>query len=286
MQKLDIQFSEPDVPGDDGLQITDQCCQKVNAEHFIIAGRDIALPVRIAEASMLMNFFTVDSKRLRRLFEGSGFSPVELFPGKALMQFIGVDYRRNDLGDYNEAAILFPVTTPGQTPVKIPLFGALKRLASGKLDNYVYRMPVDQSFTTHAGRFIWGFPKWVSDVEFELNNKRARTRFSDNGQLVFDISAAAGGRLNMAEQAAPSLTIRHGRASRIVGTTWGKGVTFRLGGRKPEIGHDHPLAKLLRELGLPKRPLATMSVREGQMRFPGSEEVPLGEPFSAERVVI
>ncbi|MBD2858988.1 acetoacetate decarboxylase family protein [Spongiibacter sp. KMU-158] len=283
MQTLDVIFEEHDVPSQHGPQNTDQCCQKVSAEHFVIDGQDISLPVRIDEASMMMHFYTVKTAVVRRILADTGFTPVELFPGRALMQLIGVDYRRNDLGDYNEAAILFPVTTPGQAPVRVPLLGALSRMASGKLDNFVYRMPVDQPFTTHAGRFIWGFPKWVSKVDFELDDKRVRTRFEDDGELIFDINAAANGRRKMPEQEAPSLTVRHGRASRIVGSTWGEGFTFKLGGKKPEIGNSHPLAKLLRELGLPKRPLCTLSVRDGKMKFPGAEEVAIGQAFSAEQ---
>jgi hypothetical protein len=69
-----------------------------------------------------------------------------------------LDDRVNPLGNYNEGAIIFPVLTPGENK-PCPFFGTLKRLASNSLGSYVYRMPVDQEFTTHGGRFIWGFPK-------------------------------------------------------------------------------------------------------------------------------
>lgn len=283
VHKIKQYDNEVPVPVEMGEQITEQCCEKLSDSQYRIAERDISLPVNVGDASMLMNIFTVDAGRARALLVDSGFEPVELWPGKALMQLLGVDYRQNDLGDYNEAAIIFPVTTPGQPPVKLPVLGALRRMATGKLDNFVYRMPVDQGFTTHAGRFIWGFPKWVSQVDFEMDEKRARTRFADQGELVFEIQAAAGGKTRVPEQAAPSLAIRNGQAWRTVGSTQGEGLTFRLGGRKPEIGNKHPLALLLRELGLPKRPLCTVSMRRAQMTFPAAEPVKIGQPFSAER---
>ena len=68
----------------------------------------------------------------------SGFMaivPLKALLGKAIMLLLLVDYKVNDLGDYNEGAISFVVTTPGQTirssvrksglgpPVRVPAFG-------------------------------------------------------------------------------------------------------------------------------------------------------------------
>ena len=80
----------------------------------------------------MMNVFLVDVAAAQAMIADSGFRVVELFPGKSLLQLLCVDYRVNPLG------------------------------------NYVYRMPVDQEFTTHCGRFIWGSPKWPTRVDFDF----------------------------------------------------------------------------------------------------------------------
>jgi hypothetical protein len=281
MNDLAFNAAEIPVPGPNGPETTDAHCENLGAGNYTIDGKPISLPVKVDAASMLMNIFTVNTKQVDALLEGTGFKPVELWPGKALMQLLGVDYQQNDLGDYNEAAIIFPVTTPGEKAVRVPLLGAMTRMARSQLSNYVYRMPVNQNFTTHAGRYIWGFPKWVTQVDFEMDEQWAKATFTDNGQLVFSISAAAGGKTEVPGQDAPSLAIRNGMAWRTIGRTEGEGLRFKLGGPKPVIGDQHPLAKLLRELGLPKRPLCTVSMKKAVMSFDHPECVALGQAFPA-----
>ena len=258
---------------------TDQTCEALGDGRYLIDGKEITLPVHVNAASMLMNVFTVDSRVAQQLIADSGFRVVEIWPGKALMQLLAVDYRENDLGDYNEAAISFPVTTPGHSR-PLPLIGAMWRMMRGKLCNYIYRMPVNQDFTTHAGRFIWGFPKWVTDVDIQFGEERAEGCFRDDGQLVFKIAAKAGGNSKAAAQEAPSLAIRNHQAWKTVGITEGEGLTFSMGGDIPEIGDQHPLARQLRALGLPKKPMCSISIKEAKMVFEGPEAVALGERFS------
>jgi hypothetical protein len=213
------------------------------------------------------------------MIAGSGFRVVELFPGKAMLQLLCVDYRVNPLGNYNEGAILFPVLTPGEKK-PFPVLGTLKSMARNSLGSYVYRMPVDQEFTTHGGRFIWGFPKWSTQVNFEFGDRRASGSFVDEGKLVYRIAAKTGGKAQVKELRAPSLAIRDGRAWKTYGTSSGTGVTFSLGGEMPEIGDSHPLALELRSLGLPKKPAFTIAMKNTRMSFGGPEVVAIGEAFS------
>ena len=275
-------FAEPPVTSAiDGEQCerhTNQVCAKLDADHYLIDGKAISFPVVVADASMLMNAFLVDASVAQNMINASGFRVLELFPGKAILQLLLVDYRQNELGDYNEGAIIFPVLTPGERK-PLPLFGALYRLATGRVGNFVYRMPVDQAFTTHAGRFIWGFPKWMARIEIEFGAKRAAGRFFDEGELVFSIAAKTGRTAAVKEQRAASLAIRDGRAWKTWGTSTGSGLTFALGGKRPAIGEHHPLALELRALGLPKRPLFSISIKNTAMRFFGPESVAVGKPF-------
>lgn len=257
---------------------TNQVCEKVDDTHYLIDGKPIGFPVVVADAAMLMNAFIVDAAVAQRIIGGSGFRVLEMFPGKAVLQLLCVDYRRNDLGDYNEGAIIFPVLAPGETK-PFPFFGALARMALGRAGNFVYRMPVDQAFTTHAGRFIWGFPKWIARIDIEFTGKRASGMFFDEGELVYRIAAKAGGTAQVKEQRIASLAIRDNRAWKTYGTNTGTGATFSLGGEMPVIGDNHPLALELRALGLPKKPLFTVSMTHTALTFSPPESVEIGKPF-------
>lgn len=259
---------------------TNNVCETVNNQNYQIVGKNVRLPVTVSDASMMMNAFLVDAKVAQFMITDSGFRVVELFPGKAILQLLCVDYRNNDLGDYNEGAIIFPVLAPGETKPP-PLLGPILRMAKGTLGNYVYRMPVDQAFTTHAGRYIWGFPKWVARIDIEFGDKQATGTFYDEDQLVFGISARTGGNTVAKKQRLASLAIRDGKAWRTFGTTQGSGLTFSMRGAMPDIGDEHPLALELRALGLPKKPLFTVSMKNTSMTFDGPESVDIGQPFKS-----
>lgn len=275
-------FEEPPVTGEDQdsavARHTNQICQRLDKDNYNIDGKAIDFPVIVKDAGMLMNAFLVDATAAQAMIKDSGFRVLELFPGKAILQLLFVDYRENELGDYNEGAIIFPVLTPGESK-PFPFFGPLKRMASGAVGNFVYRMPVDQAFTTHAGRFIWGFPKWVSRIDIEFGNKRATGSFIDEGELVYSFSAKTGGTAKAKAQRAASLAIRDGKAWKTFGTNTGSGLTFSLGGEKPTIGDSHPLALELRALGLPKKPLFSVSIKQAAMSFAEPESVAIGQPF-------
>jgi len=257
---------------------TNQICERLDADNYLIDGQPISFPVVVADASMLMNAYLVNAAVAQEMIEDSGFRVLEMFPGKAILQLLLVDYRKNELGDYNEAAIIFPVLTPGESK-PFPFFGTVQRIATGRVGNFVYRMPVDQEFTTHAGRYIWGFPKWVARIDIEFGEKRATGSFFDEGELVFSFAAKTGGSGKVKEQRAASLAIRDGKAWKTFGTNTGSGLTFSLGGTMPAIGESHPLALELRTLGLPKKPLFSVSIKTTAMSFSGPESVGIGKPF-------
>ena len=273
-------FEELPVRSDKGERFTNHICSKNSESNYTIDGTEVSFPVVVSDASMLMNGFLVNAKAAQAMLEGTGFRVVELFPGKAILQLLAVDYKQNDLGDYNEGAIIFPVLAPGEKK-PFPLFGTMKRMGNGTMGNFVYRMPVDQEYTTHAGRFIWGFPKWMSRIDIEFGPSVARGTFIDEDELVYSIEAKTGGDNTPKEQRAASLAIRDGKAWKTYGTNNSSGLTFSLGGKTPKIGDSHPLAKELRTLGLPKKPMFTVSVKSTNMTFGKPESVDIGAPFSS-----
>ena len=278
MKATGLFFEELPVISDRGVRHTNPICEKLGEEAYAIDGKKIEFPVRVRESRMLMNAFLVDAGIARQMLAGIGVQVVELWPGKAILQLIGVDYRENDLGDYNEGAINFVVTAPGE-PKPFPFLGAMAGVARGTLSNFVYRMPVDQEFTTHAGRFIWGFPKWVTRIDIDFDQERAHCSVIDEGELVYSIHAKTGGSAEQKESLSASIAVRGRQAWKTLGTRSGKGVTFRLGGTEPTIGESHPLSTQLRLLGLPKRPLFSVSVARLEMSFGTPEGVDIGNPF-------
>ncbi len=244
---------------------TDSICKKKSDQLYIINGEDIRLPVKVARAANAFAAFLVDARAARAWIQGSGLELIEIFPNVAIMQLIGVDYQENDLGDYNEAGVSFYVYENGGRK-RWPFFSAVRAFMRGEATSYIHELPVDQPFTMHAGRFIWGYPKWIAEIDIEQTADTFNTSLVADGRPVFSFRCKAGGKRTMTDQKQPSFGVRNGKTYKTVGVANGTGVTFSVGGEEPELG-DHPIAERLRALGLPKKPIFSGSVADMNMEF-------------------
>jgi hypothetical protein len=165
-------------------------------------------------------------------------------PGQTQLILGFVDYRDNDLGDYHEVMIVFMVRPKGAD--------------AGTDGTFIYKLPVDQSFTCEAGIKIWGFPKSVERIDIDYAQDRATCRLVMNGQAVFTLTVP---RALAAPDEAPDLemlTYTYGPDGAMVVpfTTGGTGTSVVAGpdGVELTLG-THPIADELRGLGLPAPPL-------------------------------
>lgn len=260
-----IDLASRPVLGPSGARATDDVCRRVADDRYVIDGRELQLPMQIAESTLFAQVFAVPARATRALLEstGTGLRSAEIWPGTSAVVLMAVQYRDNPLGNYNEAVISVPAYAPGERG--LPLLGGLDILRK-RAGHFVVAMPVDQEFTTHAGRFMWGYPKFLARIEIELGEDAAHMRLSHDGELIFALNTAlsASGKLSERMQ---NLTLRAGVLRRVEAVIAGTGFSFRLGGAVPEIGESHPLARTLRELGLPKRPLCSLSLRNAHAEF-------------------
>lgn len=223
-----------------------------------IAGTVLTMPVVIRKADQHAAMFSVDAKAAQRLIDYSGLQIFEYLPGRAILAQLLVRYIDGDLGKYHEYGTAFLVNKPDTTAKGI-------RAMAGAA-NFIHHLPVDQEFTLEAGRTIWGYPKIMAD----FNIRDGRTfgfDVSADGHLIAGIEFRPG-----LPHPAPKLqhitTYSHldGVTREITSTMQTTGVRTRLGGAKIRLG-DHPYAKELGTLGLPKRALMTQSATNVEMAF-------------------
>jgi hypothetical protein len=235
------------------------------SSRYVFEGRTVAMPVVVRDASSASATFLVPSEAARALIGGHDLDVAEVAPGRTLFSLAAIDYRDNDLGDYNEVSFAFFVhpRVPGARGSRIANAAAFLR---GTLPTYIHRLPVDQSFTCAAGRGIWGFPKTVERIDMEVGASRCRTTLAVGGREVFRWDAPRGGRMRLPEKTMLTYSRIDGvlHATRFVSGAQGLGV--RLGGSTLELA-DHPLADELRSLGLPKRALMSAWMEHMHGRF-------------------
>lgn len=265
-------LAERPIDGPGGPRRTDDLCQQLAGDRYLIDGRELSLPMSIADCALMVQVFAVPTAAAAALMADTGLRVAELWPGRSAVTLMGVRYRDNPLGDYNEAVISLPVYPPGTRA--LPLLGGLDVLR-GTAAHFVHAMPVDQPFTAHAGRFMWGYPKFLAAIDVTFEESEAHARFSADGELVFAMTTPAGGARRAAESAS-NLTLRGGQLRRVEARFEGEGLSVKLGGARPEIGEHHPLARDLRSLGLPARPLLSASLRSASAVFQAAQVLGTG----------
>ena len=203
---------------------------------YEIQGQTVTIPAVVRDASSGTAMYMVDAAGAQALIPDA-FEVVEAQPGKTQLTIVIVDYRDNDLGDYDEVGIVFFVKPAGQPDAPV--------------GSYIYKLPVNQSFTCDAGCTIWGFPKTVEEIDFAYADDSATCKLTMDGQHVLTLTVPRGGDGSTADEAAVGYTILEGVPHQTEFVRGGEGEQTLPGGEGVtlELG-NHPLADELRGLGL------------------------------------
>jgi hypothetical protein len=237
---------------------------------YDIQGCTVTLPVVVRDASSANAAYLVDVDNAQRLLPTKDLEVVNFLPRRTLLSIAVIDYRDNDLGDYNEISITLFVRERSSAR-GIPYLSAWFDFFRGRLPTYIHRLPVNQSFTCQAGQTIWGFPKTVDDIEIEYPDGRVICTWRKEGRHVFTFTAPRGGRQRFPDATLTTYSYIGGELHRTCFVSGAEGLGFKLGGADLELG-DHPIAEELRSLGLPKRALMTTWMGKMHGRFEGAEK--------------
>ena len=236
-----------------------------SAQTYLIQGRTVRMPVEVRDASTGVATYLVSASVAQSLIPDGDFEVAHALPGRTPLALAVIDYRDNDLGDYNEVSITLFVRRRGAAR-GVPYLSTWIDWLRGRLGTYIYRLPVNQSFTCEAGRTIWGFPKTVETIDFETHPNRVRCRLSMDGAHVLTLDLPRGGSRAMPETEITTYTHIEGVAHATRAVQQGSGLGFSLGGTSLQLG-AHPLAETLRRLGLPRRAIACMWIEHLRARF-------------------
>ncbi len=231
-------------------------------ESYLIQGRTVTMPCIVRDACSATASWVVSSRAAQKLLPGPELEVAEVMPGRGLLSIACVDYRDNDLGDYNEVSIALFVRERGPRS-GIPYVGTALDMMRGHLPTCIIHLPVNQSFTCEAGQTIWGFPKTVDEIEFDTTGERALCTWNRGGHNVLRVSMPIGGTRSFPEQTLCTYSYINGQLHKTEFASSADDLGVQLGGADIELGAD-PIADELRSLGLPKR--ALMSMWMGKMR--------------------
>jgi Acetoacetate decarboxylase (ADC) len=237
----------------------------MTASQHTIAGRVLTMPVEIRKATQHMAMFSVDADAAQRIIDYPGLQVCRYLPGRTVVVLTFMHYIDGDLDEYREFNTSFMLNPPGSTA------SGLRALRSAGA--FTHHMPVDQEFTLEAGTKIWGYPKVMADFTVR-EGRRFGFDCTVDGQLVVGMEFRRGlpFRLTPRTQSQRSYSYRAGVTCETAFEYTLDGVRTRLGGVRIRLG-DHPYAKELASLGLPKRALVSSSAENVQMSFGDAQEI-------------
>ncbi|MFC6883669.1 MULTISPECIES: acetoacetate decarboxylase family protein [Actinomadura] len=128
------------------------------------------------------------SRAIRSRLPGE-LAPLEVAPGLGLVSVMFFRYEVCDIDFYTEAAVGIAVRPARHGRLGfVDLVAALK---NERLDSYVLSLPVSTEIAQVRGRDGYGFPKWVTELDVDIDADRTVARVAnDAGGTDLSFSAA------------------------------------------------------------------------------------------------
>jgi hypothetical protein len=240
---------------------------------------DVNLPLLYFDASNLTALFRADDKEVLRQLQGTGLEPALYVAGKPVVGVSCYEYRATSVGVYNEVGLAILVCPKGKRKPLQGWFDLFRKADERELGAYILDLPVTTAAANAAGQEIWGYPKFVTPISFNMtkdaftcrvdhpNTKDSIMTLSGRTRMLFpwksmDVALFSfkGG-----QALRTHVNVRGGNYLRLTGT-----LTLTVG------SSDHVMAKNIKALGLNgATPLAVMSTNRFQSRLNAGAPVQL-----------
>ncbi len=134
---------------------------------WAIQGTTLRLPVEVRDSQITASIFRCPAEDARAVLGGTPFQPLTV-RSSAFAAVMFIRYIDGDLGAYDEFGV--GVIVRGQ--------------GGGKPGICVLHLPVTAEFTMHAGRWIWGLPKYLVDSGCNVERNQLRVALSSGGTPI------------------------------------------------------------------------------------------------------
>lgn len=229
----------------------------------------IELPIRYWRTDCFMGLFPADYGAVRKLLPSSRLYPVRLPAGRALVAVVAFNYLETGVGPYGEIGISPLCTLDRAAPPLLPLVQVHRHGVSG----FVAHLPVTSRIAREAGRRVWGYPKFVADMDFDLRPEHQQVTLAEGGSEILRLDVRRSGHVALERAPLTTFTVHDGRLVRTTVATRAH-VATALGssGGALALG-DHPVGRALAGLGLSTTPVATRTYLTHSAILPAGEDI-------------
>ncbi|HDH97073.1 MAG TPA: hypothetical protein ENF73_05040 [Proteobacteria bacterium] len=209
------------------------------------------LPILYFRDDFFALFFSADADRVRAALPSNSLHPLTM-KGRAFIGIGAYNYIDTSIGPYGEVGVVVPVVY-GRKPA--PILPLLMESRYSGFGMVVLHLPVTTLVARDAGRGVWGYPKFTSDMRFVITPEFMECRLSEGGKHIFTIRVARRGIPIPDRRPLITYTVKDGD---LIKTTVQQRAIFRVSfkprGSFLELG-DHEVADSLRDLGISTKPI-------------------------------
>jgi len=214
---------------------------------------EVAMPILYFDDSNFMAAFFVDIEKAQPLLLADGFEAIKFGNRKALAIVAFYQYRHTSIGAYNEVGVAIAAHPPALPISSSPLLSLFRHPDNNSVGFCIIDLPVTTPAACAAGREIWGYPKFVTAIDFSLNGKCFSGVVTDpsTSTPLLKLSGTTG-----LSVSGPLLDLvlysrHHGTTLRATANTRGGGKICLPGSVRLEVSNSsHRMAENLRALGL------------------------------------
>lgn len=216
----------------------------------------IELPILYGDVHVAYAFFHSPTSAVVPLLAGTGLQPVPISGARCLVGIACYRYRDTSVGPYHEVGVVVPAAPRGEgaTLAGLPeLLRTRTRPEERHVGFHVLHLPVTTEVANAAGRELWGYPKFVTPIDVELDTRALRCTIDDpdDDSTIMRLEGPLGVGLTVPALSLLTYSVRDDQVLRTTVDVRG-GMRAHLGrGVRLDVGRSrHAMADTLLGLGL------------------------------------
>lgn len=234
----------------------------------------VDLPVMYYRDDSFMGFFSAAYEPVRALLPSRELFPVTLPNGRATLAVIAFNYMETSIGPYGEVGIAIPCTHQRQAPPLLPLILEGQYPGWG---GFVLHLPVTSLVARDGGRVIYGYTKFVADMDFQKRPAYQSVRLAEGDAHILTLTVRQRGLPLKDNRPLITYSVRNGE---LIKTSVPSRAVYQLGlvpgSGRLELG-DHPIADELRSLDISTTAIVTKNYLTRSGILPAGEPVGLAD---------
>lgn len=230
----------------------------------------VDLPTMYYRDDSFLGVFSAALEPVRGLLPSHELFPVTLPDGRGVVTVAAFNYLDTSVGPYGEIGIAIPCTLGKEAPPVLPLLLEERYPGFGL---FVQHLPVTSLATRDGGRVVYGFNKFVSNMDFQKRPAYQRVRMSEGDAHILTLTVQQTGLTLRDNRSLITYSVNDGD---LIKTTIPVRSVYQMaftpGCGVLELG-DHPISDELRSLDISTTAIFTRNFLTRSAILPAGEVV-------------